>query len=132
MRWKRTLVDRPDFTDLGVLGSNLAVDADRVYVHYQNEGDRVATLAAFNRWTGARVWSHPSPGDGAPTVANGVVFVAERDRGVAAYRAGTGAELWRYAGIADGTDPIVANGRLYVGLRVAGTTGPANLSMFEL
>ena len=89
-------------------------------------------LAAFNRWTGARVWSLPSPGNGAPTVANGVVFVAERDRGVAAYHAGTGAELWRHPGIADGTDPIVANGRLYVGLPAAGTTGPANLSMFEL
>ena len=132
VRWKRTLVDRPEFAGSGLPGSNLAVDADRVYVHYQNEGDRVATLAAFNRWTGARVWSLPSPGDGAPTVANGVVFVAERDRGVAAYRAGTGAELWRHPGIADGTDPIVANGRLYVGLRPAGSSGPANLSMFEL
>jgi outer membrane protein assembly factor BamB len=65
-------------------------------------------------------------------VANGVVFVAERDRGVAAYPAGTGAELWRYPSIADGTDPIVANGGLYVGLRPAGSSGPANLSMFEL
>ena len=66
-----------------------------------------------------------SPGDG-------VVYVAERDRGVAAYRASNGTELWRYAGIADGADPIVANGHMLVGLRPSDVQGPTNLTMFAL
>ncbi len=133
LRWSRLIVDRPDFVNDGLAGSNLAVDSDRVYVHYRNEGDVTATLAALDRWSGAVVWTRPSVGNGAPTVANGVVYVAERDRGVAAYRATTGAELWRHPGVADGSDPVVANGKLVVGLRAGGNQAePANLTLFEL
>ena len=112
--------------------SNLAVDAARVYVHARTSS-KATVLLAFDRHTGKQLWQRPSAGVAAPTVANGVVFVAEGADGVGAYRASTGAELWRAKGIADGNDPIVGNGRLVVGLRpAADPTGPAALTMFGL
>ena len=38
---------------------DIAVDADRVYLGYLNGTTNVRTVTAFNRYTGARVWSKP-------------------------------------------------------------------------
>ena len=112
---------------------DVAVDADRVYLGYLNANTNVRTVTAFNRFTGARVWSKAITIAAAPAVANGVLYVAEGRNGVAAYNAATGAELWRRPGVANSAAPVVANGRLYVGWR-AGTddSTPAPVMMFGL
>ena len=112
---------------------DIAVDADRVYLGYLNATTNVRTLTAFNRFTGARIWSKPIAIHADPAVANGVLYVAEGRSGVAAYNAASGAELWRRPGVANSAAPVVANGRLYVGWR-AGTddTTPAPVMMFGL
>ena len=93
----------------------------------------VRIVTAFNRFTGARIWSKPIDLHADPAVANGVLYVAEGRKGVAAYNAATGAELWRRAGVANWATPVVANGRLYVGWRAgADDTTPAPLMMFGL
>jgi outer membrane protein assembly factor BamB len=112
---------------------NVAVDGDRVYLGYLNATTNVRTVTAFNRFTGARVWSKPIAIRADPAVANGVLYVAEGRNGVAAYNAATGAELWRQPGVANSAAPVVANGRLYVGWRPgADDTTPAPLAMFSL
>ena len=111
-----------------------AVDGQRLYLVYRSATTNVPTLTAFNRFTGARVWSRTIGAVMAPpTVANGVVFAAEGAQGVAAYAATTGAELWRQPGVANSSPPVVANGRLYVGWRSGSDqTTPAPVMMFGL
>ena len=102
-----------------------------------------STSTTGTKVTGSRPWlpstagpapgcgRTPSPGDGAPTVANGVVFVADEIGGRRLSRR-YGCRAVALPRHRRRHDPIVANGRLYVGLRPAGSSGPANLSMFKL
>lgn len=109
----------------------MSVDNSRIYLAYRTASGAGA-LTAFNRSTGARVWSDAISIDAAPAVADGMVFTAEGSHGIAAYSTTTGARLWSLPGRADGAPPVVAGGQLYVGWGPSGTASPAPLSAFRL
>jgi hypothetical protein len=78
-------------------------------------------LTALNTSDGSQLWDTPlTPGDIAPTVANGVVYTSVRtsdyDGCLEAYNATTGAALASYPLDGNGTAPaLIANGTIYVG-----------------
>ena len=80
-----------------------------------------ATLAAYDAVDGRRVWTSPTQGAGAPTVANGVVYVVG-PTGVQAYDPSTGALLATIAGQFSG-EAVLAEGSLVVACQTA-AVGP--------
>jgi outer membrane protein assembly factor BamB len=58
---------------------------------------------------------------GQPTTAGGIVYVAGSDRVVHAYRDGDGHQLWQYTMTGNGSDPVVANGAVYLHSYADGT-----------
>jgi hypothetical protein len=83
-------------------------------------------LFAFSATTGALVWSQPAPTgvpsgfpwDGAPAVANGIVYENASGAELSAFNAITGAPVWSsvaYGGSVGGSAPVVANGVVYLG-----------------
>jgi outer membrane protein assembly factor BamB len=94
--------------------SNLAVANGVVYVGSDE-------LYALNAASGAKLWSFTSVGGasyGSPVAANGVIYVTtlSDDLGTLyALNAATGKALWTVNNAAGFSDPIVADGVLYVG-----------------
>jgi outer membrane protein assembly factor BamB len=58
---------------------------------------------------------------GQPTAADGIVYVASSDKVIHAYRDGDGHQLWQYTMTGNGSDPVVANGAVYLHSYVDGT-----------
>jgi outer membrane protein assembly factor BamB len=58
---------------------------------------------------------------GQPVAADGIVYVADGDRVVHAYRDDDGQQLWQYTMTGNGSDPVVANGAIYLHSYVDGT-----------
>jgi outer membrane protein assembly factor BamB len=58
---------------------------------------------------------------GQPTAADSIVYLADSDRVVHAYRDGDGHQLWQYTMTGNGSDPVVANGAIYLHSYVDGT-----------
>ena len=109
----------------------MSVDGSRIYLAVRTKAG-AGRLIAFNRSNGSRAWTKSINVRTAPAVANGVVFTAEGNDGVAAYNAATGAKLWSKAGRADSSPPAVAGGRLYVGWARPRSPSPAPLAVFKL
>jgi outer membrane protein assembly factor BamB len=97
-------------------GGGIAVDGSRLYkVTYAADGQQ-SSLEAFNRRTGARLWSVPLPAGDAPerhvpTVANGIVYSVLAD-GAGAFAATDGRALWHWSGFGRGR-VVVANANVY-------------------
>jgi outer membrane protein assembly factor BamB len=98
----------------GAIGQHqaLATDGTRLFDVTIEAG--VKTLTAYNRSTGAVLWSRNGAVT-APLSVNGMVVVGENYGGLAVYDAASGALLKRLAGTARGADPIVVGGRVYAG-----------------
>jgi len=78
---------------------------------------------ALNATTGAKLWSYRTGSSvySSPAVANGVVYIGSDDGNFYALNAATGVKLWSYATGGSVGDPVVANGRVYVGTTYAGS-----------
>jgi outer membrane protein assembly factor BamB len=90
-------------------------------VVYIGSGD--GNVYALNASTGAKLWSYATGNQvySSPAVANGVVYVGSDDGNFYALNATTGVKLWSYATGGSVGDPVVANGRVYVGATYAGS-----------
>jgi len=90
-------------------------------VVYIGSGD--GNVYALNATTGAKLWSYStgSSVESSPAVANGVVYIGSDSGNFYALNAATGVKLWSYATGGSVGDPVVANGRVYVGATYAGS-----------
>jgi outer membrane protein assembly factor BamB len=94
--------------------SDPAVAYGRVYVVSPAGG----TVVAYDTATGLRVWTSPTSGTSAPSVANGVVYVSGA-AGLQAYDAASGALLTTLAGQFSG-EPVISEGSLITQCTTAG------------
>lgn len=101
--WTVTL--RPEGERGVASGGGVAYDQGRVYV-----GTGYGALTALDAGSGAQVWTKEleAPARGAPTAANGKVFVVTQTNVVFAVNQADGAELWSYRGIPE-TSGLLAN-----------------------
>jgi len=101
--WSVTL--RPEGERGIASGGGVAYDQGRVYV-----GTAYGALTALDASSGAQVWTKEleAPARGAPTAANGKVFVVTQTNVVFAVNQADGTELWSYRGIPE-TSGLLAN-----------------------
>ena len=101
--WSVTL--RPEGERDIANGGGVSYDQGRVYV-----GTAYGALTALDSGSGSQVWTKEleAPARGAPTAANGKVFVVTQTNVVFAINQADGAELWSYRGIPE-TAGLVAN-----------------------
>ncbi|MDT1063546.1 PQQ-binding-like beta-propeller repeat protein [Paracoccus sp. CPCC 101403] len=100
-------------SDVSVSGGGVAYDGGRVFVT-----TGYGELVALDARSGGILWRQrvDAPISGAPTVANGVVYVVGRDASGWAVRASDGRVLWRVAGndamagVMGGGSPAVSGG----------------------
>lgn len=87
---------RPSDMDEPATTGGLATDGSRVYA-----GTAYGKLIALDADSGGVVWEAklPEPARGAPTVADGRVFVVTQNNNVVAYSATDGAEAWSWRGV---------------------------------
>ena len=108
---------RPSDIDEPATTGGVATDGSRVYA-----GTAYGKLVALDADTGGVVWDVklPEPARGAPTVADGRVFVVTQNNNVAAYSAADGSEAWSWRGVPEignllsGANPAVSGGIVVV------------------
>lgn len=108
---------RPADIDEPATTGGVATDGSRVYV-----GTAYGKLMALDADSGGVVWEAklPEPARGAPTVADGKVFVVTQANNVVAYSAGDGAEAWSWRGVPEmgnllsSANPAVSGGIVVV------------------
>ena len=95
-------------------GGGVAVDGGKVYA-----GNGLGYVAALDAATGAATWTVKPGGPlrGAPTVADGAVYVISQDNQIYSLKAADGATNWssaaalEIAGVFGSASPAVARGR---------------------
>lgn len=108
---------RPSDVDTPATTGGVATDGTRVYAATAYGG-----LVALDADTGAKVWEMklPEPARGAPTVAEGKVFVVTQTNNVAVYNAADGTEAWTWRGVPEignllsSSNPAVSGGLVVV------------------
>lgn len=115
--WSHTIDDGR--TVSYVDGNGMALDTGRlVYVVWYDK-DSLGTITALDPRTGARKWTHVFPGNGttAPTLVNNTVYVVNwSTHHLYGLDLETGAVRFRDTTRIFYTMPIIANGRMYVGV----------------
>lgn len=109
--WVHNLVPRGE--EAGAIGGGIAVDGAVLYA-----GTAYGEVTALRAETGELLWSRRLgvPLRGAPTIAEGRVFVLTQNNQLHALSVETGETLWMHAGFSDaagllsGASPAVANG----------------------
>lgn len=100
-------------------GNGMALDSGRlVYVVWYDK-DSLGTVTALDKRTGVRRWTHVFPGAGAtaPTLVNNTVYVVNwSTHHLYGLDLETGAVRFRDTTRIYYTMPIIANGRMYVGV----------------
>lgn len=100
-------------------GNGMALDSGRlVYVVWYDK-DSLGTITALDKRTGVRKWTHVFPGAGAtaPTLVNNTVYVVNwSTHHLYGLDLETGAVRFRDTTRIYYTMPIIANGRMYVGV----------------
>lgn len=111
-------------------GGGLAVDGGRVYA-----ANGLGNVAALDAATGAQIWTVKPGGPlrGAPTVADGAVYVTSQDNQIYSLKAADGASNWsnaaalEIAGVFGSGSPAVARGTVIAGF----SSGELNAYRFE-
>ncbi len=111
-------------------GGGLAVDGGRVYA-----ANGLGHVAALDAATGAQIWTVKPGGPlrGAPTVADGAVYVTSQDNQIYSLKAADGASNWsnaaalEIAGVFGSGSPAVARGTVIAGF----SSGELNAYRFE-
>ena len=111
-------------------GGGLAVDGGRVYAV-----NGLGNVAALDAATGAQVWTVKPGGPlrGAPTVADGAVYVISQDNQIYSIKAADGASNWssaaalEIAGVFGSASPAVARGTVIAGF----SSGELNAYRYE-
>ena len=111
-------------------GGGLAVDGDRVYAV-----NGLGNVAALDAATGAQIWTVKPGGPmrGAPTVADGAVYVTSQDNQIYSLKAADGATNWsaaaalEIAGVFGSGSPAVARGTVVAGF----SSGELNAYRYE-
>ncbi len=111
-------------------GGGVAVDGDRVYA-----SNGLGHVAALDAATGAAVWTVKPGGPlrGAPTVADGAVYVISQDNQIYSLKAADGASNWssaaalEIAGVFGSASPAVARGTVIAGF----SSGELNAYRYE-
>ncbi len=103
----------------GVHRSTPAVANGVVYV-----GSYDKSIYALNARTGVVLWAHATDGavDSSPAVASGLVFAGSYDGKLYALDALSGSVRWTYAIGGVASAPMIANGLVYAGAALEGTT----------
>ena len=112
----RAAVRPSDVDEPGTTGG-VATDGARVYA-----ATAYGEIRALDADSGGVVWEKklPEPARGAPTVADGRVFVVTQNNTVVAYSAGDGAEAWSWRGVPEmgnllsSANPAVSGGIVVV------------------
>ena len=113
--WKVSV--RPSDVNAITSGGGVAVSGNVVYV---NSGYGV--IAALDATSGATLWTqvHDHPGRGAPTVADGKVFLVSEGNVLFCLNAADGKELWNFKGVPEtggvigASNPAVSGGLVVV------------------
>jgi len=108
---------RPSDIDEPATTGGVTTDGARVYA-----ATAYGKLVALDADSGGVVWDVklPEPARGAPTVADGKVFVVTQQNNVVAYSAGDGAESWSWRGVPEignllsSANPAVSGGVVVV------------------
>ena len=111
-------------------GGGLAVDGGRVYAV-----NGLGNVAALDAATGAQIWTVKPGGPlrGAPTVADGAVYVTSQDNQIYSLKAADGASNWssaaalEIAGVFGSGSPAVARGTVIAGF----SSGELNAYRYE-
>ena len=111
-------------------GGGVAVDGDRVYA-----SNGLGHVAALDAATGAAAWTVKPGGPlrGAPTVADGAVYVISQDNQIYSLKAADGATNWssaaalEIAGVFGSASPAVARGTVIAGF----SSGELNAYRYE-
>ncbi len=111
-------------------GGGLAVEGDRVYAV-----NGLGNVAALDAATGAQLWTVKPGGPlrGAPTVADGAVYVISQDNQIYSLKAADGAANWssaaalEIAGVFGSASPAVARGTVIAGF----SSGELNAYRYE-
>jgi len=113
--WKISL--RPDDISAVTSGGGVAVDGNVVYV---NSGYGV--IAALDASSGATIWTqkHAHPGRGAPTVADGKLFLVTEGNVLLCLNTADGKDIWDFKGVPEAggvvgaSNPAVSGGIVVV------------------
>jgi len=108
---------RPSDYDNQATTGGIGTDGARVYV-----GTAWGDIVALDADTGAKVWEKklPEPARGAPTIANGRIYIVGQSNTVRALSAADGTEAWSFRGVPEmsnllsSNNPAVAGGVVVV------------------
>jgi outer membrane protein assembly factor BamB len=111
-------------------GGGVAADGDRIYAV-----NGLGNVAALDAATGAQIWTVKPGGPlrGAPTVADGAVYVISQDNQIYSLKAADGASNWtsaaalEIAGVFGSASPAVARGTVIAGF----SSGELNAYRYE-
>ena len=111
-------------------GGGIAADGDRVYAV-----NGLGNVAALDAATGAQIWTVKPGGSlrGAPTVADGAVYVISQDNQIYSLKAADGTSNWssaaalEIAGVFGSASPAVARGTVIAGF----SSGELNAYRYE-
>lgn len=113
-----------NFTIGGIITAAPSIMAGIVYAGSQN-----GIIYALNSSIGSKIWSYSANGGiTSPAIADGRVYFSSLDSNIYCLNSTTGKLLWRQAmGSQFSSDIAVAEGRVYISVRVDNQIGPLNV-----